>query len=66
MASALRNEPGPLSLVFVTTMMLTGKALPTSANPLLALLPTLATLSLVVFRCAKAKGIAQMAKSRSK
>jgi hypothetical protein len=31
MASASRNEPGPLSLVFVTTMMLAGDATATTA-----------------------------------
>src|SRR6516165_2760459 len=49
-ASASRNEPDPLSLVFVTTMMLVG----------------LATLCLVAFRCANANGITQTAASTSR
>ena len=32
-ASASRNEPGPLSLVFVTTMMLAGNALLSLIDP---------------------------------
>jgi hypothetical protein len=55
LASASRNEPGPLSLVFVTTMILAGNALPTRTNALLAL-SCLATLCLVAFSCASAKG----------
>ena len=59
-ASASRSEPGPLSLVFVTTMIVAGNALPTGTIPLLAL-TSLAKLWLLAFRCASANGIAHIA-----
>src|SRR5215472_4717777 len=43
MASASRNDPGPLSLVFVTTITVAGNALPTPINPLPSLVPAISS-----------------------
>ena len=59
-ASASRNEPGPLSLVFVTTMILPGNAWSLSLI-LCSNCRACPPFVLVVFRCASARGITHTA-----